>query len=156
MSYTLKGSGSFDSAHFLKGHNGKCANLHGHRWTVEYEVQSEELIQSGSSSGMVIDFTDIKKAIKDMMSFYDHALLIEEVPIDGDHISSEALFIASCQGMGFRIIAFPFRTTAENLSKHFYKAIQTYFDLNGENWGFELKSVTVYETPNNSAKYEED
>ena len=30
--YILKTSASFDSAHFLAGYTGKCANLHGHRW----------------------------------------------------------------------------------------------------------------------------
>ena len=32
--YYLKTESSFDSAHFLKGYNGKCRNLHGHRWRV--------------------------------------------------------------------------------------------------------------------------
>ena len=33
--YTLKACAAFDSAHFLAGYNGKCRNIHGHRWTVE-------------------------------------------------------------------------------------------------------------------------
>ena len=41
--YTIKTEASFDSAHFLKGYQGKCSNLHGHRWRVVVEVQSEEL-----------------------------------------------------------------------------------------------------------------
>ena len=41
--YILKTEHSFDSAHFLAGYEGKCANIHGHRWRVEIEVQAEEL-----------------------------------------------------------------------------------------------------------------
>ena len=33
--YKLKTKASFDSAHFLKDYEGKCSNIHGHRWTVE-------------------------------------------------------------------------------------------------------------------------
>ena len=36
--YSLKTNSSFDSAHFLASYEGKCRNLHGHRWTVEVEV----------------------------------------------------------------------------------------------------------------------
>ena len=41
--YILKTEASFDSAHFLAGYNGKCINLHGHRWKIVLEVQNEEL-----------------------------------------------------------------------------------------------------------------
>ena len=41
--YILKTEASFDSAHFLAGYNGKCSNLHGHRWKIVLEVQTEEL-----------------------------------------------------------------------------------------------------------------
>ena len=30
--FILKAEGEFDSAHFLSGYKGKCANIHGHRW----------------------------------------------------------------------------------------------------------------------------
>ncbi|MEF2600873.1 MAG: 6-carboxytetrahydropterin synthase, partial [Fusobacterium mortiferum] len=33
--YTLISEASFDSAHFLSGYNGKCKNIHGHRWTIK-------------------------------------------------------------------------------------------------------------------------
>ena len=42
--YILKTEASFDSAHFLAGYNGKCSNLHGHRWKIVLEVQTEELM----------------------------------------------------------------------------------------------------------------
>ena len=59
--YSLKTNSSFDSAHFLAGYEGKCRNLHGHRWTVEVEVGGEKLMQDGQTRGMVVDFGDLKK-----------------------------------------------------------------------------------------------
>ena len=62
--YYLKTSAAFDSAHFLSGYNGKCANIHGHRWTVEVKINGEELQNDGEKRGMLIDFSDLKKAVK--------------------------------------------------------------------------------------------
>ena len=39
--YLLKTSASFDSAHFLSGYNGKCANIHGHTWKIEVRPHME-------------------------------------------------------------------------------------------------------------------
>ena len=41
--YYLKTESSFDSAHFLKGYDGKCRNLHGHRWRVVVEIAADQL-----------------------------------------------------------------------------------------------------------------
>ena len=46
--YQLKAKAAFDSAHFLSGYKGKCANLHGHRWTIEVIVEQEDLQTEGS------------------------------------------------------------------------------------------------------------
>lgn len=56
--YILKTEHSFDSAHFLAGYEGKCANIHGHRWRVEIEVQAEELVASGQLDGMVLQVVE--------------------------------------------------------------------------------------------------
>ena len=61
--YTLKTSAAFDSAHFLAGYNGKCANIHGHRWTVKVTVAAENLIESGEKRSMVIDFGDLNNGL---------------------------------------------------------------------------------------------
>ncbi len=59
--YTLKTKSSFDSAHFLAGYEGKCKNIHGHRWTVEIEVGDKHLIQEGTTREMVVDFWRFEK-----------------------------------------------------------------------------------------------
>ncbi|PJI08455.1 MULTISPECIES: 6-carboxytetrahydropterin synthase QueD [Clostridium] len=131
--YILKIEDNFDSAHFLRGYKGKCANIHGHRWKVQVEIQSSQLID-----GMVEDFTVLKMSIKDIIRFYDHALIIEKG-------SLRSLTFNCLKEDGFRIIELDFRPTAENFSKLFYDEISK---LN-----YNVKKVTVYETPNNCASY---
>ena len=62
--YQLTTHASFDSAHFLSGYEGKCSNIHGHRWKLEVTVQSETLEQTGQIRGMVVDFGQLKDDIK--------------------------------------------------------------------------------------------
>ena len=76
--YSLKTNSSFDSAHFLAGYEGKCRNLHGHRWTVEVEVGGEKLMQNGQTRGMVVDFGDLKKDLREKTEEMDHCLIMEK------------------------------------------------------------------------------
>ena len=137
--YYLKTSAAFVSAHFLSGYNGKCANIHGHRWTVEVKINGEELQNDGEKRGMLIDFSDLKKAVKKLADDFDHALIYESG-------SLKEKTIAALNEENFRLIEVPFRPTAENFAKHFYDL------LSGK--GLAVCSVTVYETPNNCAVYE--
>lgn len=138
--YILKSEHSFDSAHFLSEYKGKCANIHGHRWKVEVEVQSETLMKSGQLSGMIIDFGDLKKDVKTMVDYYDHALIIEEGSMRGETLNC-------IKQDGFNVIMVNFRTTAENFAAFFFKQMK--------DKGYSVKRTTVYETPTNSASYEE-
>lgn len=138
--YILKAEHSFDSAHFLAGYDGKCKNIHGHRWKVEMEVQSETLIKDGPLDGMVVDFGDLKKDVKEMIDHYDHALIIQEGTM------REETFHCLQQD-GFKIIQVHFRPTAENFSALFFKLMK--------DKGYRVRRSTVYETPTNCAIYEE-
>lgn len=62
--YILETEQSFDSAHFLSGYEGKCSNLHGHRWRVVARIAMDELNKEGQTRDMVIDFGDFKNALK--------------------------------------------------------------------------------------------
>ena len=61
--YTLEAEASFDSAHFLSGYEGKCSNLHGHRWRVLAVIKADELKKDGQLRGMIVDFGDLKRAV---------------------------------------------------------------------------------------------
>lgn len=137
--YILKAEQSFDSAHFLSGYKGKCGNIHGHRWRVIVEVQSDILIEGGQFDGMVVDFGDLKKDIKEMIDNYDHALIIQE-----ESMRNETLNCLIHDG--FKVIHVKFRPTAENFAAFFFK--------NMKDKNYKVKRVSVYETPNNCAVYE--
>ena len=62
--YKLKTKASFDSAHFLKDYDGKCSNIHGHRWTVEIKVGAETLESDTQNREMVVDFSNLKKDLR--------------------------------------------------------------------------------------------
>ena len=139
--YRLKTSAEFDSAHFLAGYNGKCANIHGHRWKIEVVVKSSELTAGGEKRGMVVDFADFKKAVRTLAKSFDHVLIYEKG-------SLKAATLAALNDENFRLIEVDFRPTAENLAKHFYGILKAE--------GLPVESVAVYETPENCACYEEE
>ncbi len=139
--YVLKSCASFDSAHFLSGYNGKCANIHGHRWKIEVEICGEQLASDGEKRGMLIDFGDLKKEVRSLADSFDHALIYEAGSLKPDTL-------AALVSENFRLIELPFRPTAENLAKHFFESLNA-ADL-------PVKSVTVYETPENCAIYTEE
>ncbi|NCB93378.1 MAG: 6-carboxytetrahydropterin synthase QueD [Clostridia bacterium] len=136
--YILKTEHSFDSAHFLAGYDGKCSNIHGHRWRVVLEVQTDELCTDDQYKGMYVDFGDLKNDLKQVVDHMDHALIIEKG-------SLKELTFKCLEEEGFRILQFDFRPTAENMAKYFYDTIQ--------DMGYHMRAVTVYETPNNAATY---
>ncbi len=139
--YYLKTSASFDSAHFLHGYIGKCANIHGHRWTVEVSVSGREPEQTGEKRGMLIDFGDLKKILRGLADSFDHALIYESG-------SLKAATLGALNDEGVSLIDVPFRPCAENFARHFYELLS--------DKGLSVKSVTVYETPDNCAVYEVD
>ena len=136
--YCIKTEHSFDAAHFLYGYEGKCSNIHGHRWRVVISVCREQLEQKGSIQGMLVDFSDLKQDIKDLVYYFDHTLIIEKGTL------KDKTYEALCEE-GFQIISLPFRPTAENLAKYFYEKM--------EGKGYQVQSAMVYETPNNCAEY---
>ena len=137
--YILKTKSEFDSAHFLKDYEGKCANIHGHRWKVVIEIYSETLSQEGTNRGMVVDFGKLKHDLKRETKKLDHTLLIEKG-------SLKKTTIKAMKEEGFKIVSLDFRPTAENLAKYFYGIMSTV--------GYNVLKTEVYETPDNCAVYQ--
>ena len=136
--YQLTTEHSFDSAHFLAGYDGKCGNLHGHRWRVLLTVQSETLREDRQQKGMCVDFAELKKDLRTELDALDHVLIIEQVSL----LEST---MKALQEEKFQVVEMPFRPTAENFARYFYEL----FTLKG----YPVAKVEVYETPNNSAVY---
>lgn len=138
--YYLKTSAAFDSAHFLSRYNGKCSNIHGHRWTIEVCIQGRELQPSGNEKGMLVDFGDLKKEVRKLADDFDHTLIYEKG-------SMKQSTVAALNDENFRLTEVDFRPTAENFAKYFYDILSVQFNI---------ADVTVYETPDNCAVYRGD
>lgn len=136
--YQLTTEHSLDSAHFLAGYDGKCGNLHGHRWRVLLTVQSETLREDRQQKGMCVDFAELKKDLRTELDALDHVLIIEQG-------SLRESTMKALQEEKFQVVEMPFRPTAENFARYFYEL----FTLKG----YPVAKVEVYETPNNSAVY---
>jgi 6-pyruvoyltetrahydropterin/6-carboxytetrahydropterin synthase len=137
--YYLKSEQSFDAAHFLADYEGKCRNLHGHRWRVVVELAAEQLSEETQTRGMVLDFGDLKACLKEMCDSLDHCLIYESGSLREKTV--EAL-----KEEDFRLVEVPFRPTAENFARYFYEEVKAA--------GFPVHRVELYETPTNYAAYE--
>jgi 6-pyruvoyltetrahydropterin/6-carboxytetrahydropterin synthase len=82
--WCLKKQFSFEASHLLKNHDGKCANLHGHSWKGEIEVEGMELIRGGPKENMLIDYGDLARILDPIVTRLDHqhlnTVLAEEMP----------------------------------------------------------------------------
>lgn len=65
----------FSAAHILPG-CGKCSRLHGHTYALHAEITGEI-----DGEGMLIDFTLIKKNIKQIADEFDHHIIIPKEQI---------------------------------------------------------------------------
>lgn len=69
--FELSITSDFSSAHFLRGYDGSCHHLHGHTWKLEVTICSEKL----NDIGLVFDFREIKKKLKEFLACLDHTCL---------------------------------------------------------------------------------
>lgn len=151
---------TFDCAHQLPNHDGKCANLHGHTYKVVVSVAGRVLQKPGDpKEGMVVDFGVIKAIYKSLIeNVCDHALLIGTTPLpwmihllpgltlDGTVTGTDA---ERLQQIGFKkvtLLPIPI-TTAENLAGWMMKVFQQGMSAFKNHGDVFVTEVRVYETP---------
>jgi len=83
--YQISVEQHFDAAHFLRGYQGKCEALHGHRFRVVVRVESAQV----NDIGMAYDFAELKRHLGDILARFDHTCLNEVSPFDKVNPSSE-------------------------------------------------------------------
>lgn len=123
----------FDAAHYLRGYQGKCENLHGHRYTVKVKLSAAKL----NEIGLAYDFTDLKKYLKEILGRYDHTCL-NDLP-------------------DFKKV----NPSAENIAASIYKALEkklhAYAKASaGKGKEVKLTAVEAWETPEQGAGYCEE
>ena len=79
----------FDAAHFLRGYQGKCESMHGHRYRVVVKIEAEKL----NDIDLAYDFTDLKRHLKEILERYDHTCLNDVPPFDEINPSSENIAV---------------------------------------------------------------
>ncbi|RIV17523.1 6-carboxytetrahydropterin synthase [Alicyclobacillaceae bacterium I2511] len=121
---------TFDAAHQLLGHSGKCANLHGHTYTLEVVLEGEPMgADHPSEEGFVLDFGDLKRTVQEVIANpLDHAFLA---------MGNEPV-LATLQATGSKVAVLGFRATAENLALYTCHLLQQA--------GLPVYSVKLWET----------
>ena len=66
--YEVRVETSFSAAHFLQDYHGKCERLHGHN----YKVYAHACGKSLNEGGMLLDFSELKKTLRDVCALLDH------------------------------------------------------------------------------------
>ena len=151
--FILKSEIEFDASHFLSGYEGKCSNLHGHRYRVVIKVKSanngnhnldgNQLKESGSNRGMVEDFSFIKSILREIHDLFDHKMIIED-----DEIGMDLIKQLEATTQSFEYVLVPYRPTAEEMSRDIFNRIK--------NKGIHISEVELFETPTNSCIYSEE
>jgi 6-pyruvoyltetrahydropterin/6-carboxytetrahydropterin synthase len=75
----------FDAAHYLRGYQGKCEALHGHRFRAVVNLKVSHI----DKVGMAYDFSELKAHLREILSRLDHTCLNDIPPFDKINPSSE-------------------------------------------------------------------
>ena len=112
----------FEGAHALTGYDGKCKHIHGHSYILYVTVKGTPSNPDGTpKSGMLIDFTDLKRIVNDhIIDVFDHSLILRD---------------------SAPIATVPFQPTCENLIMHFAEIIRAHLPA-----GVHLHSLRLHET----------
>jgi 6-pyruvoyltetrahydropterin/6-carboxytetrahydropterin synthase len=122
----------FCYGHRLLDYDGICKHPHGHNAVAEIEVRAEAL----DRRNMVVDFSDIKGAIKEWIDReLDHRMILRR----------DDPLVTALQALGEPVYVLDSNPTAERIAR-------LVFDVAREQ-GLPVDRVTVWETPSSWATY---
>lgn len=101
--YQISVEQHFDAAHFLRGYQGKCEALHGHRFQVVAKVKSSRV----DDIGIAYDFTVLKQHLGDILSRFDHSCLNEVPPFNKTNPSSENIAVTIYDELRSKLVGAP-------------------------------------------------
>jgi len=113
---------TFAAGHALRNYKGKCENVHGHNYRVRITVQGEQL----DSTGLLVDFLNVKNLIHDVVGYLDHQFINDLPPFD------------------------QINPSAENMAKYFYDRVSGGLK---EEIPVRVSEVRIWETDTSSAVY---
>lgn len=125
---------SFESAHRLSDYLGKCERIHGHNYKGKVTIRGVEL----QSNGILIDFSEVKRAVKsEIIDKVDHRLLLKR----GDDMNEMLGKLLDPDW----IVWMDNNPTAENMAEQFRETLQLAFGGNYDVF------VELFETDDSSA-----
>ena len=114
---------TFAAAHALRNYNGKCENVHGHNYRVRLTIEGPQL----DAIGLLVDFTQLKRIMREIMGRLDHQFINDLEP--------------------FQTV----NPSAENMAKYFFE--ETVKELQDLPPGARLTEAAVWETDTSRATY---
>ncbi|NJX13907.1 6-carboxytetrahydropterin synthase [Tamlana crocina] len=108
----------FETAHALYGYDGKCKNIHGHSYKLFVTVIGKPITdKSNVKYGMVIDFGDLKKIVKEeIVNVFDHATVFNK---NTPHVE----LAKDLEALGHNILLVDYQPTSEMMVLDFAKKI---------------------------------
>ena len=125
--------------HRLSQHQGLCKNFHGHNLKIQVTLSCRNL----NENGMVIDFSELKGMVMEIIEDWDHALFL--------NVNDEEL-IGLMREKKMRVLLTPGDPTAERmcweLTFALKEKLQAYFRP------VHVRSVRIWENDDSMAEYE--
>ncbi len=123
--YKVMKQAQFAASHHLRNYNGKCENIHGHNWLVQVYACGDTL----SEGGMLIDFSELKSSLMQVLDNLDHQDLNAVEPFT------------------------KIEPSAENIGKYIYDHMSDRINDRTDNPGVKVCEVRVWETDSSCAFY---
>lgn len=115
---------TFAAGHALREYKGKCENVHGHNYRVQVTVEGEQL----NRIGLLVDFVELKRAVREVIAYLDHQFINDLEP--------------------FTVI----NPSAENLAKYFYDEVSARVHITTDTPA-RIAQVKIWETDTSIAVY---
>lgn len=134
---------SFETGHALYGYDGKCKNVHGHSYKLSVTVIGTPITDTSHVKlGMVIDFGDLKKIVKEEIEdVFDHATVFNQK-------TPHKELAKELQSRGHNVILVDYQPTSENMIIDFADKIKKRLPKN-----IVLHSLKLQETETSYAEW---
>ena len=131
----------FCAGHRLLGHEGKCANLHGHNYVAQIFVSGDQT----DDLGRIVDFSVINRLFKGWLDAnWDHGLLLWK---------EDQQAIKAIESMTEnRLFVMPYNPTAENMARYLLLEVAPELVKQIEGYDVSVTKVVIWETENSSAE----
>ena len=134
---------NFETGHALYGYDGKCRNVHGHSYKLSVTVIGTPIGDTSHVKfGMVIDFGDLKKIVKEeIVDVFDHATVFNR---NTPHIE----LAKELEERGHNVILVNYQPTSEEMIIDFAAKIKARLPEN-----IALHSLKLQETETSFAEW---